>query len=349
MIIASSLLSGCGRYGFTPSSASRDGLSSGIDSGRDASVDAAKTADTGLDVDPDVNASADVSALDVSVDAGGSTILTLRTVSEGPATFNPSITKTGATLLWDFGDGSNVEKNSVSHVYSLTGEKIITVVSTDGVTGITGFTASKNALAGSIPAELGNLTNLTSLSLHTNQLSGSIPAELGDLKNLTYLGLDANQLSGAIPPELGNLADLVHLGLSYNQLNHIPAELGNLTNLTTLGLQFNQLGGDIPTGLGKLSLLTHLWLYSNQLSGAEPGALSGLVSLQALHLQDNGMSQQEVSAIIAEIYGARANYDNSIGKTLKIGGSNAAPDAAAMTQINVLETTYRWTITCTGC
>ncbi|MBW2736297.1 MAG: hypothetical protein JRH20_28245, partial [Deltaproteobacteria bacterium] len=107
--------------------------------------------------------------------------------------------------------------------------------------------------------------------------------------------------------------------------------------------------GSIPVELGKLSKLTSLRLHNNQLSGAEAGALTGLVSLEVLSLEDNGMSQAAVSAIIAEIYGARDGYNNSADKTLSIGGSNAQPDATAMVQMGDLETNYRWVITCTGC
>ncbi|MBW2732010.1 MAG: hypothetical protein JRH20_06420, partial [Deltaproteobacteria bacterium] len=54
-------------------------------------------------------------------------------------------------------------------------------------------------------------------------------------------------------------------------------------------------------------------------------------------------------AIIDEIYQARESYDNLVDKTLDIGGNNAAPDAAAITQIGELEATYRWRISCDGC
>jgi len=60
------------------------------------------------------------------------------------------------------------------------------------------------------------------------------------------------------------------------------------------------------------------------------------------------MSQASVSAIIDEIYAARDGYDNSVGKTLSIGGTNVAPDARAMSQISMLKATYGWTITHTA-
>jgi len=62
-----------------------------------------------------------------------------------------------------------------------------------------------NAISGSIPAEISNLSNLTHLYLYENQLSSSLPAELGNLINLTDLLLNNNQLSGSLPVELGTL------------------------------------------------------------------------------------------------------------------------------------------------
>lgn len=44
-----------------------------------------------------------------------------------------------------------------------------------------------NALNGTIPAEIGNLTALNALGLWSNKLSGSIPASFGKLTNLATL------------------------------------------------------------------------------------------------------------------------------------------------------------------
>jgi hypothetical protein len=61
------------------------------------------------------------------------------------------------------------------------------------------------------------------------------------------------------------------------------------------------------------------------------------------------MSRAAVNAIIDEIYGAREGYYYGEYKTLDIGGTNAAPGAAAMAQIVELEADYSWLIDCTGC
>ena len=83
-------------------------------------------------------------------------------------------------------------------------------------------------MAGSIPAELGDLSALVTLDLSGNLLAGSIPADLGDLANLERLDLSDNVLSGAIPAGLASLAP-------------------STGSLTYLGLCSNYLTGNVPT------------------------------------------------------------------------------------------------------
>ena len=150
---------------------------------------------------------------------------------------------------------------------------------------------SDNALAGSIPPELGNLANLTQLTLSSNQLTGPIPPELGNLANLRGLLLRSNQLTRPIPPELGNLAELLWLWLDGNNLTGpIPPQLGNLPDLKELYLYENQLSGPIPPELGDLAQLERLYLYKNQLSGPIPPELGNLASLDTLSLSYNNLS-----------------------------------------------------------
>ena len=72
-----------------------------------------------------------------------------------------------------------------------------------------------NKLAGSIPAEIGNLFQLQELHLGYNQLSSRIPAEIGNLIQLETLLLFSNQLTGEIPSEIGNLSHLQTLNPNY--------------------------------------------------------------------------------------------------------------------------------------
>ncbi len=111
-----------------------------------------------------------------------------------------------------------------------------------------------NALAGSIPAELGSLSNLIGLSFFNNQLTGSIPSEMGSLTNLQWLELGENELTGSIPSQLGDLSNLSSLNLNDNQLSEgVPSELSNLSVLNNLDLRNNTL--DVfPSELSSLTL-----------------------------------------------------------------------------------------------
>ena len=81
---------------------------------------------------------------------------------------------------------------------------------------VTALRLRRNALTGSIPAELGELANLVWLDISLNNLSGPLPVGLGDLTRLRFLDLGANDLTGPIPTELGGLASLEFLILSSN-------------------------------------------------------------------------------------------------------------------------------------
>ncbi|KAF6153424.1 hypothetical protein GIB67_003614 [Kingdonia uniflora] len=127
---------------------------------------------------------------------------------------------------------------------------------------------SSNALFGTIPASLGNLSDLTTLYLFRNQFSGSIPPEIGNLKSLDDVEINTNNLSGTIPASLGNLSDLTILYLWENHLScSIPPEIGNLKSLVDLELTSNILTGSIPPHIGNLTNLKFLDLPCNTFSG----------------------------------------------------------------------------------
>ncbi|MBX3000894.1 MAG: hypothetical protein KF893_20395 [Caldilineaceae bacterium] len=159
------------------------------------------------------------------------------------------------------------------------------------LTALKSLSLYSNQLSGDIPPTLGTLTGLTDLNLSGNALSGNIPSQLGSLTNLTDLWLNNNQLTGAIPAQLGSIANLQNLILYDNQLSGaIPPELGNLGSLRTLFLSTNQLTDDIPTELGGLSQLVEIYITNNGLTGVIPPALGNLDNLKALRLSDNQLS-----------------------------------------------------------
>ena len=149
---------------------------------------------------------------------------------------------------------------------------------------------ARKGLAGSIPAELGNLTNLNRLFLENNRLTGNIPTELANLTNLWWLDLGHNDLTGSIPTELASLTNLRIIFLNYNRLTgSIPAELGNITSLTWIFLNNNELTGSIPAELGNLNL-SHLNLSNNRLTGSIPAAIGNFTNLTTLPLSNNRLT-----------------------------------------------------------
>ncbi|KAF0543812.1 L domain-like protein [Gigaspora margarita] len=135
---------------------------------------------------------------------------------------------------------------------------------------------NSNALTGSIPASLMQLSNLKTLVLGINQLSGSIPTTISSAKfqkTITQLDLGNNTLTGTIPDSLSQLPNLQFLYLGNNQFNgQIPASLATLANLKELLLNNNKLSGNIPDALGNITL-TRLLLTGNTLTGAVPNSI----------------------------------------------------------------------------
>ncbi len=91
-------------------------------------------------------------------------------------------------------------------------------------TGIEELNLSRNALDGSLQAEVRRLQNLKVLDLSDNKFTG-VPAEVGQLKNLEVLDLSNNLLTG-LPYELGNLSKLRLLDISGN--NYSEADLSTI-------------------------------------------------------------------------------------------------------------------------
>ncbi len=150
-----------------------------------------------------------------------------------------------------------------------------------------------NQLAGTLPAELGNLTSLTELSLGNNQLTGTLPQAMTGMTALQHLYLWGNQFSGPLPAWLSELDTLKALSLSANQFSGpIPAELGDLDLLETLHLSGNQLSGEIPASLAGLANLRELFLAYNQLIGYVP---EGLEEIDNLQVNNNPFSTESVA------------------------------------------------------
>ena len=157
-------------------------------------------------------------------------------------------------------------------------------VSTDEDGRVVTLSLPENALLGSLPPELGDLTRLEALDLSRNYLESTIPLTLGRLVHLKSLRLSWNNgIGGAIPPELGLLRNLETLHLEGTTLNEVPAEIGNLTRLRSLKLG-RLVAGRLPAWLGNLSDLEVLSIESRRMIGPIPAELGNLTNLRELHL-----------------------------------------------------------------
>ena len=104
-----------------------------------------------------------------------------------------------------------------------------------------------NAITGTLPAALGNLSNLLEFSGHENYLEGTIPSSFGGLKKISDLTLQLNMLTGSLPGELSGLTALTGLDLSNNHLSGFFAvEFGQWVRILTLQLHDNTFSGPMP-------------------------------------------------------------------------------------------------------
>ena len=111
-----------------------------------------------------------------------------------------------------------------------------------------GYIPAGNASAASLAESLG--CNLSLLDLHGNALSGTVPLQLANLSQLYSLDLAYNQFTGTVPAEeLGSLTALKYVYLSGNLLSGVVApglcQLGRNSSITDLVIKGNILNGTL--------------------------------------------------------------------------------------------------------
>ena len=194
-------------------------------------------------------------------------------------------------------------------------------VTIDGNGYVTTLSLASNALSGTIPNELLDLTELETLHLSGNSLSGCVPEALYEVAthDLDAAGIPScverevlegfyNATDGANWKDNSNWLSEEPLGtwygvttdssgrvknldLRWNDLSgQIPGELAGLRGLEQLILSTNELTGTIPTELGALTNLERLILSSNGLTGTIPTELGELTNLVNLDLDSNALT-----------------------------------------------------------
>ncbi|URE16454.1 LRR receptor-like serine threonine-protein kinase [Musa troglodytarum] len=153
------------------------------------------------------------------------------------------------------------------------------------------FEIDDNHIAGSIPAEIGNLVSLTSVRMNSNLFTGKIPATVGNLSNLQIMDLSRNYFTGEIPATLGNLTRLLELRLHSNELQGpLPASLGNCP-LELLDLSVNKLNGTVPKEIMAIPTLTRFLNVSyNSLEGSLPFEVGKLKNIGKFDISGNRLS-----------------------------------------------------------
>ena len=197
------------------------------------------------------------------------------------------------------------------HITKWKGVSVENYTSTQGVERrVAELDITGNAMNGTLPSSLSNLTTLKLLRVTDTQISGSIPPELGTMTNLKRLEIGNNhRITGSIPPELGNLTELVSLILLNNSITgDIPAalfgagETPGMLKLEFINLGDNLLTGSIPAEMANLASLERVDFSNvpiededtgrnrNRLTGTVPDALINLSNLEELWLAGNRLT-----------------------------------------------------------
>ena len=153
-------------------------------------------------------------------------------------------------------------------------------------------------LTGSISDKIAQLTELTELYVDRNtNLAGSIPAEIGNLKKLARLNISQTAIGGEIPAELGQCESLLQfMAFKTNLSGNLP-DIWDMPVLQTVMLHTNPgLTGPLPASLGKLKSLENgtapsIQIYGCNLTGTIPDSFAGLPEkTKQVHVQDNKMT-----------------------------------------------------------
>nr|XP_027093345.1 probable LRR receptor-like serine/threonine-protein kinase At3g47570 isoform X2 [Coffea arabica] len=173
---------------------------------------------------------------------------------------------------------------------------------------VTQVNISNMGLAGTIPADIGNLSFLVSLDMRNNNFHGVPPERMVNLRRLRYIDLRFNNFVGEVPSWFGFLDKLQSLLLSKNQFSGvIPKQIGNLYKLEHLRMPYNNLEGGIPKEICNLTMLKSLVLCSNHLT--EYGS-EGLVSTRC--------DVYSYGIVLMEVFTRKKPNDEMFGENLSL-------------------------------
>ena len=111
---------------------------------------------------------------------------------------------------------------------------------------------------------------ISDIFMDSNAMDGSLPSELGDVTTLTFFSVNFNTLTGYLPSEIGRWTGMNHyFDVSFNALTgSMPTQLGRWTDMSSWGyfyVEENQLTGSLPSEIGLWSDFSEtFWAYNNQ-------------------------------------------------------------------------------------
>ncbi|KAF7820348.1 receptor-like protein EIX2 [Senna tora] len=166
-------------------------------------------------------------------------------------------------------------------------------------------------LFGNLTDQIGLFKNLVSLELSYNAIQGTIPASLRNLTSLKYLGLSNNQFIGNPFEILNSLSELQYLSIQDNLFYGVVKEvhLANFTRLIVFSASRNQLTFNVgPNWRPSFQFLMVLKMESWHLGPTFPSWLQSLKHLRSMDISNSMISE----SIPTWFWGAfnNANYFN---------------------------------------
>lgn len=152
---------------------------------------------------------------------------------------------------------------------------------------VTAIDLPNNNLAGTIPAEFGELSSLTDISFFGNKLFGTLPSEMSKLTQLKNVNLYGNALEGAITNQFSGSTQLQSLNIDGNNITSIDLS-GNI-GLKSLFCSSNKLQ---TLDLASNIQLEVLWCSENEITSISPDVQKRLSSL---HCDSNDISKIDAS------------------------------------------------------
>jgi hypothetical protein len=150
------------------------------------------------------------------------------------------------------------------------------------------FNTAFNALTGTIPTFLSELSKINIIAINDNFFTGTLATTIGELTKMLWLDFSVNQLSGSLPSQLGLLHSLKMINTYSNQMTStIPSEIGSCASLQIFYVNSNSLSGTVPTQLTSCSMLEYFVVSNNFLSGYIPSQFSSLRYLDTIQLNNN--------------------------------------------------------------